>query len=53
MLFHTLQQVLSKWKDWKTKNFKVLGAIKPKVLNRMAKLNYGHLWLREENLSFI
>jgi len=26
-----------------------LGAIKPKDLNRIAKIGYGHLWLREEN----
>jgi hypothetical protein len=31
--------------------FKVLGAIKPKVLNINAKIGYGHLCLREENLS--
>jgi len=29
-----------------------MGAIKPKVLNKMAKIGYGHLCLREENLSF-
>jgi hypothetical protein len=28
-----------------------LGAIKPKVLNIIAKIDYGHLCLREENLS--
>jgi hypothetical protein len=26
-----------------------LGAIKPKVLNRIATIGYGHLYLREEN----
>jgi hypothetical protein len=26
--------------------FKVLGAIKPKGLNRVAKIGYGHLCLR-------
>jgi hypothetical protein len=31
---------------------KCLGAIKPKVLNRIAKIGYGHLCLREENISF-
>jgi len=30
-----------------------LGALKPKVLNRIAKIGSGHLCLREENLSFI
>jgi hypothetical protein len=30
-----------------------LGAIKPKSLNRIAKIGQGHLYLREENLSFI
>jgi hypothetical protein len=25
---------------------------KQKGLNRIAKIGYGHLWLREENLSF-
>jgi len=27
--------------------------IKLKGLNRIAKMGYDHLWLREENLSFI
>jgi hypothetical protein len=31
----------------------ILGAIKPKGLNRIAKLDYGHLWMREENLISI
>jgi hypothetical protein len=31
----------------------VLGAIKPKGLNRIAKIGYGHLCLKQENLSFI
>jgi len=35
------------------KNLKVLGAIKPKGLHRIAKIGYSHLCLREENLSFI
>jgi len=30
-----------------------LRAIKPKGLNGIVKLGYGHLCLREENLSFI
>jgi hypothetical protein len=29
---------------------KSLGAIKPKGLNRISKIGYGHLCLREENL---
>ena len=32
---------------------KDLGASKPKGLHRIAKIVYGHLCLREENLSFI
>jgi hypothetical protein len=31
---------------------KCLGAIKTKGLNRTAKIGYGHLCLRMENLSF-
>jgi hypothetical protein len=31
---------------------KVLGASKPKGLNRIAKMGLSHLCLREENLSF-
>jgi hypothetical protein len=30
---------------------KGLGAIKPKGLNRIARIGYGHLCMREENLS--
>jgi hypothetical protein len=30
-----------------------LEAIKPKGINRIAKIGYGHLCLREEDLSFI
>jgi hypothetical protein len=30
-----------------------LGAIKPNGLNRIVKVGYGHLWLREKNLSII
>ena len=30
-----------------------MGTIKPKGLKRIAKIGYGHLCLREENLSFI
>jgi hypothetical protein len=33
--------------------FKVLGAIKQKDLNRIAKVDYGYLFLLEENLSVI
>jgi hypothetical protein len=29
-----------------------LEVIKPKGINRIAKIGYGHLCLREENLSF-
>jgi hypothetical protein len=29
-----------------------LGAIKPKGLNRIAKIVYDHLCLREENIGF-
>jgi hypothetical protein len=32
-----------KSKDWIAKSFKVLGAIRPKDLNRIAKIGYGHL----------
>jgi hypothetical protein len=28
-----------------------MGAIKPKGLNRIARIGYGHLCMREENLS--
>jgi hypothetical protein len=35
---HDAFQVRSKSKDWKARYFKVLGAIKPKGLNRMAKI---------------
>ena len=31
---------------------KSLGAWKPTGLNRVSKLGYGHLCLREENLTF-
>jgi hypothetical protein len=51
--WNNLHQVHSKSKDWKAKYLKVLGAIKPKGLNRLAKISYGHLYLREENVSFI
>jgi hypothetical protein len=38
---------------WKPNNFKtILGARKPKGLNRITKIGYGYLCLREENLSF-
>jgi hypothetical protein len=33
-------------------NSKYLGARKPKGLNRIAKIGYGHLCLMEENISF-
>jgi hypothetical protein len=51
--WNNLHQVRSKSKDWKAKYFKDLGAIKPKGINRIAKIGYGHIFLREENLSFI
>jgi hypothetical protein len=28
-----------------------LGAIKPKGVNRRARIGYGHIYLKEENLS--
>jgi hypothetical protein len=34
----------------KPRFYKVLGTIKPKGINRRAKIGYGHLCLREENL---
>jgi hypothetical protein len=49
--WNNLHQVRSKSKDWKVKYF-FLEAIKPKGLNRIAKIGYGHLCLREENLPF-
>ena len=36
----------------KPNNLKVLGARHPKDLNRIAKIGYGHLCMREKNLSF-
>jgi hypothetical protein len=33
----------------KSNYFKTLGARKPKGLNQMAKIGYGHLCPREEN----
>jgi len=45
LFLNNLHQVRSKSKDWKAKLFKVLGAIKPKGLNRIAKIGYGHLCL--------
>ena len=51
--WNNLHQVRSKSKAWKAKYLKILGAIKPKTLYRIAKIGYGHLCLREENLSFI
>ena len=35
------------------KNDKSFGVIKPKGLNKIDKFGYGHLCLREKNLSFI
>jgi hypothetical protein len=40
-------------KDWKANLFKDLGEIKPKGINRIAKIGQGHLCPREEKLSFI
>jgi hypothetical protein len=42
----------SKSKDWKGEQFKVLGAIKPKGLNRIAKFGQDHIFTREQNFSF-
>lgn len=40
-------------KGWKAKIIiKKVGASKPKGLNRMAKIGKGHLYQKEENLSF-
>jgi hypothetical protein len=41
-------------KVWMPNNKKnqTLGASKPKDINRMAKLIYGHLCMREDNLNF-
>jgi hypothetical protein len=36
--WNNLQQVLSKSKDWKANNFKVLAAIKPKGILNIAKI---------------
>jgi uncharacterized membrane protein len=36
----------------KSNNSKVFGAGIPKVLNRISKIIYGHIYLRGENLSF-
>ena len=38
---------MPKSKDWKAKKFKVLGAIKPNGINRIAKIGKGHV--TEEN----
>jgi hypothetical protein len=35
--------ITAKSEDLKAINLKVLGAIKPKVLNRIAKIDYGHV----------
>ena len=50
-----LYQVHSKSKDWKAKEFKALGAIKPKWRNQDSQKSAkpGHLCLKKENLSFI
>jgi len=37
--WNNLHQVRSKSKDWKAKKFKSLGAIKPKGLSRIAKID--------------
>jgi hypothetical protein len=50
--WNNLHQVGSKSKDWKVNKLKIFGARKPKDLNRIAKFRYGHLYQREENLSF-
>ena len=51
--WNNLHHVRSKSRDWKAKYFIVLGAIKPKGLNRMVKIGEGHPCLSEEKLSFI
>jgi hypothetical protein len=32
--------------------YKSLGVLKPKDLNRIAKIDFGHIYLREEYFSF-
>jgi hypothetical protein len=39
-------------KIWKPNNLKAFGASKPKGLNRIAKIGYGQIFLRDENLYF-
>jgi hypothetical protein len=51
--WNKLPQVRQKMKDCKPNNFQSLGAIKQKHLNRIAKVDYGYLFLLEENLSVI
>ena len=46
-LIKTYYQVPSKSKNWKANLIKVLGAIKQKGLNRIVKISYGHICLRE------
>jgi hypothetical protein len=36
----------------KPNNLKVIGASKPKGLNRIAKIDYGQIFLRDDNLYF-
>jgi hypothetical protein len=43
-------QIRSKSKDWKATQLKVVGATKPKGLNRIARIGYDLICLREENL---
>ena len=51
---NNLHQVHSRSQGWKANIcfFFKLGASKPIGLNMMAKIDYGHLCLKEENLSF-
>jgi hypothetical protein len=45
--WNNIHRVLSKSKDWKVKSQR-----KPKGLNRIVKIGYIHLFLREEYLCF-
>ena len=49
--WNNLHQICSKSKDRKVKSIKVLGAMKPKDVIRIAKIDHGHLCMREEELS--
>ena len=58
-LYHLMSYTLPDWEYELTPSvvigidcIGVLGTIKPKGIHRIAKIGYGHLCLREENLSF-